>query len=150
MAAIDYAGILDELKTIFEADSRTADAHVYVEEDPQFGLADTGKSIVLTLDSRAPSAGQSMSAGTRTRYAVTIGVWTLGFHMESFREAARTRDELLAQVELVLMANRTVSGKVTAGQLAGGQFLSVLSQGATPAFAALAETRFRVEVSAIN
>ncbi len=149
MAAIDYIGILSSLKTIFEADSRTSTARVYVEEDPQFGMADAGRAIVLTLVSRAPFAGQSIAAGKRTRYLARIGVWSIGFDVESFNAACQKRDALLAQVELVLMDNRTISGKVTASQLEGGEFMSVRNPGEN-VFCAGAETAVSAEVAAIN
>lgn len=150
MAAVDYGGVLEALQLIFQSDSRTSDARVYVEEDPAFGLGESDKGIVLVLDRRVPTSGQAMAAGKRTRHLLTIGVWVVGFNMESFREAGKVRDALLAQVELVLMDNRTISGLVTSGQLGGGEFLSAFVQGATPVHMAMAETKFEVEVSAIN
>lgn len=149
MAAIDYTGILSSLKAIFEADARTSNARVYVEEDPQFGQSDSGRAIVLTLVNRTPSSGQSMAAGKRTRYAARIGAWSVGFDMESFNAACVKRDALLAQTELVLMDNRTISGKVTTAQLEGGEFFSVRNPGEN-VFCAMAETVIGVEVSAIN
>lgn len=149
MSAIDYTGILSSLQTIFGNDSRTSAARVYVEEDPQFGQSDAGKAIVLTMVSRSPSSGQSMAAGKRTRYAARIGCWSVGFDMASFNDACIKRDALLASVELVLMDNRTISGKVTAAQLEGGEFMSVKNPGDN-VFCAMAETVIAVEVSAIN
>lgn len=149
MSAIDYTGILSSYKSIFEGDSRTSAARVYVEEDPQFGQSDAGKAIVLTMVSRSPSSGQSMSAGKRTRYAARIGVWSVGFDMASFNDACIKRDALLAQVELVLMDNRTVSGKVTSSQLEGGEFMSVRNP-TEQVFCSMAETVVVAEVSAIN
>lgn len=149
MSAIDYAGILSSLATLLQNDSRTSDARVYVEEDPQFGQSDVGKAIVLTLTNRILSSGQSMSAGKRTRYLTRIGAWSVGFDMASFNDACIKRDNLLAQVELVLMDNRTISGKVTSAQLEGGEFMSVKNPGEN-VFCAMAETIIAVEVSAIN
>lgn len=149
MAAVNYTGILSSLKAIFEADSRTSDARVYVEEDPQFGQSDVGKAIVLTMVKRVPFTSQSIAAGKRTRYMVHIGAWSTGFDMESFNNACIKRDALLGQVELVLMANRTISGTVTAAQLEGGEFMGVLNP-RDNVFCAMAETVIIAEVEAIN
>ena len=149
MAAIDYTGILTSLKALLDADSRTNNARVYIEEDPQFGQADAGRAVVLTLVGRLPSAGQPMAAGKRTRYVVRIGAWSVGFDMASFEAACAKRDALLAQVELVVMDNRTISGKVTSAQLEGGEFMSVRNP-TDSVFCAMAETVISAEVSAIN
>jgi hypothetical protein len=149
MAAVDYSGILTSMKAIFEADSRTNMARVYVEEDPQFGMSDNGQAIVITMVSRSPMAGQAIAAGKRTRYLARIGVWSVGFDMASYQEACSKRDAILEQVELVLMANRTLGGTVTASNLEGGEFMSVRNPGDN-VFCAMAETAISAEVSAIN
>lgn len=149
MAAVDYTGILSSLKTILEADSRLDGVRVFVEEDPQFGMADQGKAVVLTMKSRSPSSGQSMSAGKRTRYAASIGAWSIGFDMATFNDACIKRDAILGQLELVLMENRTISGKVTSMQLGGGEFMSV-NRPTEQVFCSGAETIINAEVSAIN
>ena len=149
MAAIDYAGVLTSLKALLDADSRTNDARTYIEEDPQYGLSDSGKVIVLTLNRRSATAGQSLAAGKRQRYLLSVGVWSVAFDMASFDAAAAKRDALLAQVELVLMDNRTLSGKVVALNLTGGEFFSVRNPEGT-VFTAMAETVIEAEVSAIN
>lgn len=149
MAAIDYTGILSTLATLLAADSRLAGVRIFVEEDPQFGLADQGKAIVLTLVNRSSSSGQSMSAGKRTRYSVNIGAWSVGFDMASFNDACIKRDAVLGALELVLMDNRTISGKVTSAQLEGGEFMSV-RRPTEQVYCSMAETVIRAEASAIN
>ncbi len=47
------------------------------------------------------------------------------------------------------MDNRTISGKVTASQLEGGEFMSVRNPGDN-VFCAMAETVISAEVAAIN
>lgn len=150
MAAINYHGILTSLDTIFKADARTSYAATFVERDPQLGLADLGSAIAMFLDSRVATAEQAMAAGKRTRYLLSVAVWVIGFDVESFEKAALKRDTLLGQVELVLMDNRTISGKVTASQLSGGEFSSAMSDSGTHVFCALAKVTLQAEVSAIN
>lgn len=147
--SVNYTAILSSLQTILQNDSRTSTARVYVEEDPQFGQADAGKAIVLTLAKRTPFSSQSISAGKRTRYLAHIGAWSVGFDMASFNDACIKRDALLAAVELVLMDNRTISGTVTSSNLEGGEFMSVRNPGDN-VFCAMAETVISAEVAAIN
>lgn len=123
MSAIRYREIVDSLRQIFEADPRTADAGVYVEKNPSVDVVGVQKAIIIVLDKRKPSDDQPIAAGRRTRWELHIGVWACGFAMEP-EEAARIRDELLGEVELVLMANRTIRDKVAGSWLMGGEFVS--------------------------
>lgn len=152
MAAPDYSGILSAFKTIIEADSRieALGVKVYVEQDPVFGMPDDGgRAVVLLLNNRRMDPGQSMSAGKRTRYILRWSAWAACFDMNSYREAAIKRDEVLGILELILMANRTIDGLVTASQLSGGEFMSSRNADES-AFVAMAETVMESEVSAIN
>lgn len=148
MSAVDYAGILNQLKTIIEADTSMAGVRVYVEEDPQFGAMESGKGVIIYLLDRRPTADQVASAGKRTRFIVRVQLWSLGFDLASFHDAEVKRDAVVGALELVLMNNRTIGDKVTSSFLMGGQFLN--SRDAQDAvFCALAETILEAEVSAI-
>ena len=151
MAAIDYAGIRDGLKTILNADALTAASRVYVEEEPQFGMADAGGGVIAVFsDGRTPDpAGQPLANGKRTNYHVNHTLWVAMFNMESFKAAADARDALLANVELVLMKDRTIGGKVAASWLEGGQMFSA-RDGGTNTFVAAGEIKLVAQVSAIN
>lgn len=150
MPAIDYAGIRNGLKTILEADALTAAARVYVEEEPQFGMADAGGGVIAVfMDRRVAITGQSIAAGKRTNYHVYLTVWVAFFSMDSYKVAADGRDGLLANTELVLMKDRTIGGKVTASWLEGGQMISA-RDGGSNAYVAAAEIALVAEVSAIN
>lgn len=146
MAVVDYHGILTSLKTLLEADASLDGVPVFIEEDPQFDLSGAGKAICLTLGSRREASGQPMAAGKRTRWQGRLSAWAVGFAL-TFEEAAKLRDDLVGSLELVLMNNRTVSGKVAAGWLEGGEFISVRDQ--TTGSYAIAETIFAFEVQAI-
>lgn len=155
MTAVNYSGIAKAIDEILQSDSRVMDLNprILIEEDPSFiyGLPDDGgRAVVILLEGRIPTSSQVMAAGTRTRYMVRVAVWSVGFSMNSFQEASEKRDEMLAQVELVLMANRTLNDTVAMQHLAGGQFLSASQQGNTPPFASMAETIIEAEVSAVN
>ena len=145
MAAIDYHGILTTLKTLLEADATLAGVPVRVEEDPTFDLAGAGTALVIMLNSRRESPGQPLAAGKRIRWHIRVSVWSVGYGL-SFEEAAQRRDSLVGALELVLMKNRTVSDKVGAGWVEGGDFLTVR---ATDGNYALAETVLVGEAVAI-
>lgn len=149
MSAIDYAGIRNQLKTILENDSRLSGVRVYIEEEPQIGLSDVQKAIAVFTDNRTPDPGQSISKGTRTRYLLRTSLWTVYFDMSSYLAACDGRDGVLAQLELVLMDNRTIGGKVTASWLEGGEMFSA-HHAQSSVFVSAAETIFVSEVSAIS
>ena len=146
MAAVDYHGILVALKAAIEGDSNTSGIPVKVEEDPTFDLAGSGSAIVLSLTSRREAAGQPLAAGKRTRWNVRVSCWAVGF-AASFDEASKLRDDTTGKLELALMNNRTAGGKVAAGWLEGGDFITVRDQAAGPY--AMAETIFVGEALAI-
>ena len=150
MSAVDYSGVRNQLKSILESDTLTADAQIYIEEDPQFGLADAQKVIFICLDGRtAPPGEQSLSAGKRTRYHLQCVLITAYFSMESFEQACVGRDALLGNMELVLMKDRTIGGKATSSWLEGGPMFSVRNPG-NNVWAAVAETTFTIDVQAVN
>ena len=145
MAAVDFHGILTTLKTILEGDSSLAGVPVYVEEEPNFVVMGSGRALVLTLDSRRATPDQPIAKGKRTRWHIRVAIWAIGFDLQ-FAEAARKRDDLVGTLELVLMNNRDVSGKLAAGWLEGGAFVPVhTAQG----MYALAETVLVGEATAI-
>jgi len=146
VAAVNYHGLLTQLKTIIEADASLDGVPVFVEEDPAFDLSGAGKAIVLTLGNRRPSAGQPLAAGKRTRWEVTLSAWAMGYAM-SFEKAAALRDELVGALELVLMNNRTIGDKLASGWIEGGEFISVRDE--TTGSYAIAETRMVGEATAI-
>ncbi len=150
MAKINYQGILQALKAILDADSRTAGNIIDVEQDPQFGMGErSNKAAALSLVSRYSQDGQSLAAGTRHTYFVNISVWVYGFSVQSFEEAAKLRDDFMGDVELVLMSNRTLSANVTMVELEGGKFYSAKED--TPGglvWVAVAEVNVKARVSA--
>lgn len=148
--AIDYSGIRNQLKSIIEGDALTSGTRVYIEEDPQFGLPDAQKVILICLDRRtAPPAAQRLSSGLRTQYHLQGTLVTVFFSMESFEQACVGRDALLGNLELVLMKDRTIGGKVTSSWLEGGEMFSVRNPQSN-IWAAVAETLLVMDVQAVN
>lgn len=150
MAAVDYKGIRDSLESILTGDSRVNGYRIFVEEEPQFGLQDAERAIVVYLDRRAARGpDQVASAGKRTRWELRVTFWVFAFSLESYRKACGLRDDLTAQLELVLMENRTISGKVAHSYLEGGAFVSA-REATSGAFMAAGETALVAEVSAVT
>ena len=150
MAAIDYSGIRNQLKTILEADARLAGVRVYVEEEPQFGISDRAQAVVVYLTGRtAPPNVQPLAAGKRTRYFLRVEIGVVYFAMESYKAACDGRNTLLGNVELVLMKDRTIGGKVETSWLEGGAMYSAKNP-ASPVWCAVAELALIAEVSAVN
>ena len=147
---VDYVGIRDEIETILQADTRTNEARIYIEEEPQFGLSDYTSAIAVFMDNRVtPIDVQSIGAGKRTRFNLRVSFWVVAFSMESYRKACDARDTLMGQLELVLMDNRTLTGKVATSWLEGGEMFSAKDQ-QTSTFTAVAEVAMVLDVSAIN
>lgn len=149
MAAVDYTGILAQIKTILEADALTNNAHVVIEEEPQFGSMDHQRVVALFAERRSPHEGQSLSAGKRTRYLFHVSVWSTFFAAESYAVACAGRDTLIGNVELVLMKDRTIGGKATTCWMDGGELLSARSPSGD-VFVSAGQTLLVVDVSAVN
>lgn len=150
MAAAGYAAIRDAVEAILKGDARTNAARIYVEEEPQFGLADAGKVIAVFTDRRrAPADEQHLGAGKRTEFLLDLLFVVANMDMASFRAAADGRDTLLGNLELVLMANRTLSSTVSTLWLEGGEFYSA-KDAQSGSLIAVAEVSVVVKVSAIN
>ncbi len=150
MAAIDYVGIRSAIKSLIESYPGLADVRVYVEEEPQFGLSDVARAIAVFTDRRsAPASEQNLGAGKRTRYYLRTVFVVVFFTLESFEAACNGRDEVLANLELALMANRTLSGKVSSSWLEGGELFSARDS-QTGCFISVAELILTSDVSAIN
>lgn len=150
MAAVDYVGIRAQIEAALNADVRTSDARVYVEEEPQFGLSDYKSVIAVFMDNRiTPVMEQSVSAGKRTRFNLRVSFWVVAFSLESYRKACDARDVLLGDLELVLMDNRTLADKVATSWLEGGEMFSARDP-QNAVFTAIAEVVMVLDVSAIN
>lgn len=150
MAAIPYADIRAQIKSILASDSSLSGARVFIEEEPQFGLSDVQAAIAVFTDRRtAPAGEQVLAAGKRTRYYLQTLFVVLFFSNESYDAACIGRDNMLGALELVLMANRTLNNTVSMSFLQGGAFYSGRTAQGGP-FVSVAELEMTSEVSAIN
>lgn len=121
MAKVDYYGIVNEIGVILNTDTELFGVQITVEDEPPL---DSGPWVAVYLENRTPTSGQSISAGTRTRFQLRMSVWCWQFSIESTGRAAQLRDELVGKVEIALMKNRTLNDKVGSIWLDGGQLLS--------------------------
>ena len=150
MAAIDYADIRDQLASAIAGDARTSAARVYVEEEPQFGIADAQTVVAIFTNARtAPDGEQPIAAGKRTRQWIDMLLVVALFNMESYRKACDMRDDYLGALELVLMDNRTIGGTVATAWITGGEFYSARDPSGSGAFMAVAEVNLRCEATSI-
>lgn len=154
MAAIDYKGIRNAIEELLQAetgnDGEFEGVRIYVEEEPQFGLADNEKAICVFMDRRdSAPAPQRINAGKSTTYFLQVSMWVVGFGITSFRDTCDIRDDTLAELELFMMRNRTLDGKCATLWLEGGALISARSADGQ-VFTAAAELIVTLEVTASN
>lgn len=122
MAGIDYYAIEQKIVEQLAAQSSLSGVRFFIEPDLLFA-AESSPAVLVYLDSRtAIDTDQRLSAGRRVDYQLRISLWCLEYHMDSFSEAARLRDALMADVEVGLLTDRTLKGSVEYSWLEGGDF----------------------------
>lgn len=121
MARVDYAGIADAIRARVAA--QVPQAVVTVERDVLMGFERTPWVNVRAVR-RETTMPQPIAAGTRTRFRVhyVCECWESGLGPAA--DVARRRDDLLGQVEVALMGDRTLGGKVDFLFLEGGEFFT--------------------------
>ena len=145
MARIDYNAIKDELSIILKDTDIQINFNVSIEGDILFDGYDN--LVDIEIDSRAISS-TSISNGTKARYSLltVLTVWAKHFDIES---AKRIRDDLISEIELVLMQNRTLNGKVDTSWLLGGQNVLAFVED-QQSFVAGGEIRMNIESEIIT
>jgi hypothetical protein len=117
MAAIDYFGIAEEMAEIIHANK--PDIMVVVEEELIIG-PDNHPIIAVYVDSREVPANQPIASGRKMRIIVHFAVWVWSYGL-NVKEAIRERDDLIGDVELILMQNRTINDLVDMLWIDGGK-----------------------------
>lgn len=120
---------------------------VLLEQEVVF---ERGNVVVIYLDRRDSEATQVIAAGTRHRYDLQFSIWCFHFALD-ITLSLDQRDDLVGNVEIALMKDRTLQGTVDDSDLAGGEFLN----GRTPEeggglFFAGAEVRLVAQAVAIT
>lgn len=141
MSAIDYYDIKETIKEILDADADFT-AQVSIEEDVVMNPLEPQLLIQLT-NRRYSDADQSLSAGRKSRYDLEF---FLTLHVTSFEkaQAIRIRDDLMGFLELALLRNHTLNGKVITSWIGGGEFILAEVEDQQSAFVAAGELKFIV------
>lgn len=121
MAKIDYHEIAEQIKIKIHDYDDLSSVTVTVEEEIPL---DSGPWVAIYLGSRRAHESQPMAAGTKTRYYVTYHIWCHQYSLTSVAEANQLRDDLVGEVEIALMSDRTLNNKVSYAFLDGGRFQS--------------------------
>ena len=112
----------DFIKNVLDDDASVV-ADVIIEEE----LSVQRNNVVgIYLDDRiAPEGDQSLSSGTRTRFQVRFSIWCWHFGIgPDRRPVMEQRDDLLGNVEIALMNNRSLNSTVETSWIEGGEFMS--------------------------
>ena len=118
MAAIDYYGIENNLKTILKL---ALGAGVIVTAEVSQPM-DTIPWVAIYLDGRTAPEDQPIAAGTRQRYQLKFSIWCWCWSLDNSAKAAEARDDLMGTVESAIMRNRSIGTSVENGMLQGGSF----------------------------
>ena len=121
MAAIDYDDIKNELAEILRLNANLRDLEITIDEDIRLDSFGTSLNIeMLRRDSSAPA--QSLAGGQKQRYYLTVVISVIAVALER-QQAVKSRDSIIGKVEVAVMGNRTLNGKVNTAILQGGELL---------------------------
>lgn len=124
MPWIDYWGIRQEIRDILKDDADLSGVNVSIEDENYFA-AERSPWVGVYLERRdAPIGIQRISAGQQTTYELRFILWCWVYSLEGVPDAIRRRDDVLARVEVALMRQRTLRGKVDHIRLEGGEMPS--------------------------
>lgn len=125
MAIVDYYDVKNTISEILGADTTLAGVSVTVDED--ISLESFGSTVNVEISRRDPSPpGQSLSGGQKQRYYVTAIMSVVCVSLEK-DGAVKSRDRIVGDVELILMRNRSLNGKVNTLFLQGGELFLLRS-----------------------
>jgi hypothetical protein len=117
MAKIDYFALAEEIAEIIHANK--PEIMVVVEEELIIG-PDNHPIVAVYVDRREPPDIQPIAAGKKMRVIVYFAVWVWSYGL-NVKEAIRERDDLIGDVELILMQNRTINDLVDTLWIDGGR-----------------------------
>ena len=121
MAKIDYMAVQNKIKTLLDADSRTADYFVFVEDE--FMLKpDQCPYVGIFLDSYDTLEDTETIGGSRPYLTrLNIEIWMYGFSFEN-NNGSVIRDGILGNVKEVLKENKTLDDTILYFQFGSGTF----------------------------
>ena len=121
MAKIDYMAVQNKIKTLLDADSRTEDYFVFVEDE--FMLKpDQCPYVGIFLDSYDTLEDTETIGGSRPYLTrLNIEIWMYGFSFEN-NNGSVIRDGILGNVKEVLKENKTLDDTILYFQFGSGTF----------------------------
>lgn len=143
MAAAAYRAAKQALKDQLLADTSLGGLSVHIDADLE---ALEGPTVIIFIDGRSAEAEEQSLATTRTRFAISFVLLVADVALD-VAQAAAARDDLVGAVELAMIRNRTLGGKVTGLRLDGGEFFDGPGKGG--GFVAWAEVRATADLTAV-
>lgn len=127
MAAIDYNGITDAIRTILQNeddfDALERDVRVIVDKDFDFDQVASINQFpcvyIKFIGRSAVLEQQTLSAAKRLTLTLEYEIWCVD-HAHSAEDAERNRNTLLGLTELVLLKHATLNGTVSHAWQEGG------------------------------
>ena len=147
MARLDYFGIEEAIKTLLEANTNLTGVQVGLEEELPFTAAADAQVEIYLVRRDTPEL-QPLAAGQRTRFLVRFSIWCYGVSFESIAKACEARDDLVGNVEISLMADRSLGGTVNSSWLEGGAFETKEAPGGSSGFGMGGEIILMADVKA--
>lgn len=123
MAVVDYYGIEQAIQSQIDAYAGVSDDTIIeIEKLPAFDPVDHDWIGIYMDDRDAPANLQRIRAGSSIDYEVHLSIWVFAFHNDDVSLASKHRDDLLGQVELALIDDRTLGSTVQSSWISGGRF----------------------------
>ena len=121
MAKIDYMAVQNKIKALLDADSRTDDYFVFVEDEFMLN-PDQCPYVGIFLDSYPTLEDTETIGGSRPYLTqLNVEIWMYGFSFEN-NDGSVIRDGILGNVKEVLKENKTLDDTILYFQFGSGQF----------------------------
>lgn len=121
MSAIDYWGLRERIRTAINSRAGLETLPVFLERGNEPSPEQMPCVLLYMTGRTTPQERQRQSAGRRTDHRLIFSAWVLHYSLDGLEDATRRRDAVLAEVELALMADRTLQGGCSGLQLEGGE-----------------------------
>lgn len=141
---IDYWAIREGIKEAIQ--SYPGLEHLFVDLEPSGdpSMEQTPAVLVFMASRSTPPAIQRIAAGKQTSHRLVFSLWVLHYSPDGLDAAVHARDAVLAKVEVALMRDRHLNGRLPSGlTLEAGE----TQTGKDAAFAAAAETLVMMDVT---
>lgn len=128
MSKIDYYQLAEDIKDMLDADPLTQNILKTIEVDEAASL-EMGPSIDIRIEGRQiREQDQTINNSTSFRAYINVVLMIFVFDLDSKRHAMQTRDTIIGDVEMILLNDPTIGGKVDCALLDGGSLDSGQTQ----------------------